>query len=426
MTTLQLPAVPASFKKESEVYLGLGGYFKTKQVAPVGRAYYRRVKLASRGRSASCESLEDADKERHLVRKEEEKILAKYRKSIKGKNFLELTMYEQLGLTEYGFDVSEEQIKKMYHRVLIEHHPDKTGKTENDPNYLAVQKAFDTLMDPKKKRAYDSQCDFDEWIPNGTEKILENDGNGKSFYDLYGQVFESNARFSQTQPVPKIGNDSTPLEEVYAFYDFWHQFDSWRDFTFNAEHDVDSAEARDHKRWMAKKNETAAKKLKKKEYLRLCTLIDRAFQNDPRLRRIKEEEKKKKEFEKKQKEEEKKRLLDEEKQKEEEKKRVLEEKEEKQKQQKQEIKFQKEKQKKLFRKIKKAFRELMVEAKAKQLEGAIDVIETETICDALEMEELQQLVDAMGGGTETKGESTLNTFGLKKVQETLTKLMEKN
>ncbi|KAG1694357.1 hypothetical protein DVH05_021436 [Phytophthora capsici] len=414
--TLSLPTPPADFK-EPKVVVGLGGYFAQKRVEPVGRAFNKRARNMARGRSASCDEQDDASKARDALRKKEESILRKYRRSIRGKNFLDLTMYQQLGLADIGFDVTDDQVKKAYHRVLIEHHPDKTGKTENDPNYLAVQKAFATLMDAQKKRAYDSQCDFDEWIPTGNEKILENNGEGKSFYELYGPVFTANARFSENKPVPTLGDDNKPIDEVYAFYDFWNKFDSWRDFTHDSEHDVDSAEHRDHKRWMAKKNEAAAKKKKKKEYARLASLVDRALANDPRIRRVKQEEKDRKARAKREKEEEAQRLIDEENRKQEEAERAAKEAEEKEKEARKDAKMAKDKQKKLFRKVKKAFRELMTAASEQGLEGAIDVIKTEDLCDSLDMEALQALVAACGGSADK-----LNASGLAAVNDALAKL----
>uniref|UniRef100_A0AAV1UX26 J domain-containing protein n=1 Tax=Peronospora matthiolae TaxID=2874970 RepID=A0AAV1UX26_9STRA len=416
--TLSLPTPPLD-ALQPKVLVGLGGYFSQKRVESAGRSYHKRARNAARGRSASCDEVDDSVKARDALRKHEESVLRKYRRSIRGKNFLELTMYQQLGLSHLGFDVTDEQVKKAYHRVLIEHHPDKTGKTDNDPNYLAVQKAFATLMDPQKKRAYDSQCDFDEWIPSGTEKIAENESNGegKSFYDLYGPVFTANARFSANRPVPTLGGDDKSIDEVYAFYDFWNKFDSWRDFSHDSEHDVDSAEHRDHKRWMAKKNEAAAKKKKKKEYARLASLVDRALAVDPRIRRVKQAEKDRKAQAKREKEEEAQRLIDEENRKKEEEARAVQAAEEQQKNARMDAKMIKEKQKKLLRKVKKVFRELMVATREQGLDGSIDVIRTEDLCDALDIEVLQALVAACGGSADK-----LDASGLAAVQDAVAKL----
>lgn len=105
-------------------------------------------------------------------------------------------------------------------KLLLKHHPDKKGggsaaaaAAETDPVFLAIQKAFDVLSDPDKRRGYDSQFDFDDSIPSGFES--------GDFYDVYGPVFKRNARFSTKKPVPQLGDSSTPIARVKAFYKFW-------------------------------------------------------------------------------------------------------------------------------------------------------------------------------------------------------------
>merc|ERR1712071_741238 len=91
---------------------------------------------------------------------------------------------------------------------------------------------------------------------------------------------------------PSLGHANTPIEQVHAFYEYWTHFQSWRDFTLVAskstEHDVDAAECREEKRWMAKEIERKAKNLKKQEMLRIQTLVSRAMAADPRLKMEKE------------------------------------------------------------------------------------------------------------------------------------------
>ena len=294
-----LGAPPCSFMNDIKMHNGLGGYPCLRKVEKGGREYNRRCRNMARGRTLSHISC-DGEEAKRSMRAAEEALFKRYQTSIKGKDFLSLTMYEQLGIDDIGFEATVEQIKKAYHRVLIEHHPDKTGKTENDPNYLAVQKAFNTLVDPTKRRAYDSTCDFDESIPTGSESIKQHGlkqvgGNGictgVCFYDLYGPVFERNARFSKVLPVPFFGDETTDVNDVFAFYDFYLKFDSWRDFSHDSEHDAENAQHRNEKRFLQKKNEVASKKKKKKEYARLADLVDRAMAADPRLRRQKHEDK---------------------------------------------------------------------------------------------------------------------------------------
>ncbi|KAL7536125.1 hypothetical protein ACHAWF_005369 [Thalassiosira exigua] len=252
---------------------------------------------------------------------------------------------------------SAEDIRKAYHRACLKYHPDKTGRGEEDEVFLMVKAAFDTLSDPMKRRSYDSTVDFDESIPR--EGVSE-----EEFFMEYGPVFERNLRFasfndparqsasggaggdggegaapakkkgkkkkknrgggnandggggpsasSSTGPPPAFGDDSTPLSQVHAFYDFWIHFDSWRDFSLKAEketeHDLESADCREEKRWMKQEIDRKMKKMKRDEMARVNLMVERAMAADPRLRREKERlalEKKQKEEAKKQAEKEK-------------------------------------------------------------------------------------------------------------------------
>ena len=235
--------------------------------------------------------------------------------------------YYQVLQRNLPLHASADEIKKAYHKACLKYHPDKTGRGEEDEVFLLVKAAFDTLSDPIKRRSYDSTVDFDESIPK--EGVEESE-----FYDVYGPVFERNLRFASfndparqvakegeiTSPVgkkkkkkgggkknedvksketcPPFGDDSTPLDEVHAFYDFWVHFDSWRDFTLKAsketEHDIDAADSRDEKRWMKQEIDRKIKKMKREEMARINLLVERSMAADPRLKREKEKERKEK------------------------------------------------------------------------------------------------------------------------------------
>ena len=90
----------------------------------------------------------------------------------------------------------------------MSYHPDKTGRGDQDSVFLAIQEAHDNLVNPEKRRAYDSQNEFDDKIPTGNEKPAR-------FYKLYGDCFVLNGRFAVKTPVPELGDDDTPIEEVH-------------------------------------------------------------------------------------------------------------------------------------------------------------------------------------------------------------------
>lgn len=202
--------------------------------------------------------------------------------------------YELLGLDSYGVGVDDEMIKRAYHKALLLYHPDKqqegsskSKKEKGDAVFLAVQKAYDILSNESSRRSYDSTNNFDDDIPSGRE--AQELGDDFDFYEVYGPVFRSNARFASVLPVPDLGGPDDTEDAVESFYEYWFGFESWRDFGLEAsEHDLEQAEDRFEKRWMAKENEKAAKKRKKDEYARIVLLVERARANDPRLKRFAE------------------------------------------------------------------------------------------------------------------------------------------
>ena len=101
---------------------------------------------------------------------------------------------------------------------------------------MKIQKAYDTLIDPTKKKKYDSSLPFDEKIPKMDDVVDDAD-----FYERFNKCFVNNARFSQVKPVPNIGDHTTPLSEVKKFYQFWDGFKTWREFSQYDEYDTEDA-----------------------------------------------------------------------------------------------------------------------------------------------------------------------------------------
>lgn len=212
--------------------------------------------------------------------------------------------YEMLGLGHLNINASDEQIKRAYRRLVLRYHPDKQAGAESgaaaakkggeatDPLFLALQKAYDVLSNDKTRRTYDSQYEFDDTIPSGSEDLGP---DGARFFDVYRPVFERNARWSSRKPVPALGKPDDSDERVRAFYAFWFEFDSWRDFSGEGEHNPEEAESREERRWMERENSKAAAKSRRAEVARLNNLVTRAYARDPRvlaMKKAEEDEKK--------------------------------------------------------------------------------------------------------------------------------------
>lgn len=78
------------------------------------------------------------------------------------------------------------------------------------------------------------------------------------------------------------------------FYNFWYSFESWREYSYLDEEDKDKGQDREERRWIDKQNKAVRVKRKKEEMSRIRSLVDLAYNNDPRIVRIKNEEKEKK------------------------------------------------------------------------------------------------------------------------------------
>ena len=249
-------------------------------VEPAGAAHYRLVVsevLGDQGPEAASEGVGSNAKSTKSNGGGNKKSEVYTSETIHGANF-----YERLGLDPLGISVGPEEVKRAYHKALLIYHPDKTGRGDEDEVFLAIQEAHDTLSDATRRKAYDSLNEFDDTIPSGNES--------GDFYEVYGPVFHSNGRFAVKVPVPSLGDDATPDDEVFEFYRYWEGFESWRDFSRSEdlEHDPEEADSREEKRWMIKENSKEVKQLKNKDNQRIIDLTQRAKLRDPRVKRFAE------------------------------------------------------------------------------------------------------------------------------------------
>lgn len=204
-----------------------------------------------------------------------------------------------MGLSKYRWKATEEQIKKAHRKKVLKHHPDKKaaqGRADDDQFFKCIQKATEVLLDPTRRRQFDSVDEEADVDPPTKKQAQKGD-----YYKLWSKCFKAEARFSKNHPVPSFGNADSTKEQVEDFYNFWYNFDSWRSFEYLDEDVPDDNENRDQKRHMERKNTNSRKKKKAEDNARLRKLLDDASAGDERIKRFRQEAnaaKNKKRFEK--------------------------------------------------------------------------------------------------------------------------------
>lgn len=292
---MSLAALPSDFKGEFKGVKPISEPVR-RPVEPVGRYFLAHASRALRGHTWSefekleaeknvvtVEKLEDED---DFDEEQSEELL-----SHDPRDWKTADLYAVLGLSKYRYRATVEQIRKAHRKSVLKHHPDKksaTGGLDQDGFFKIIQKAFETLLDPTKRRQFDSVDENADVPPPDVKSEYD-------FFEAWTPFFESEARFSNKKPVPSLGDADTPKKEVDAFYSFWYSFDSWRTFEFLDEDVPDDTANRDHKRYIERKNVAARKKKKTEDNKRLIDLVKRASAEDPRIKLFKEAEKKEKE-----------------------------------------------------------------------------------------------------------------------------------
>jgi curved DNA-binding protein len=81
--------------------------------------------------------------------------------------------YSILGINR---GASQEEIKKSYRKLAMQHHPDRTGG--DDTKFKQIQEAYATLSDPQKRAAYDN--------PQPQFKFNNTNYHNNPFADMFG------------------------------------------------------------------------------------------------------------------------------------------------------------------------------------------------------------------------------------------------
>lgn len=221
----------------------------------------------------------EADDKRWLATQDE--LRKNYRRLV-------LTMHPDKKIAE-GNKAPSPKVKKVKPPDGDTTHPDDKaeGEEEEDDDFKLLSAAWELLGNAERRRQFDSVDYFNDNIPVSYRPKQEKCST--RFFKVFGPVFARQAKFSVQQPVPSLGDAETPYEQVAAFYRFWINFKSWRDFSLLAEHDCSQAEDREERRWMQRQNKNMSERIKKDEMKRLFAFVTLAQENDPRVRAHKEE-----------------------------------------------------------------------------------------------------------------------------------------
>ncbi|XP_031617916.1 dnaJ homolog subfamily C member 2 [Contarinia nasturtii] len=257
-------------------------------VGPHFMKYLHKIRHGGDGVLSSASSIDEIS-----ANETEFEIDVDYLRSLDPKEWKDQDHYHVLGLKTLRYNATDDDIKRAYRKIVLKHHPDKRkAQGENvhtDSDYFTcITKAYETLGNPTKRRSYDSVDPiFDDSLPTQSEI-------NKNFYETFSKYFGLNARWSEKKRVPEIGGEDANREHVENFYNFWYSFESWREYSYLDEEDKDKGQDRDERRWIDKQNKAVRIKRKKEEMSRIRALVDLAYNNDPRIVRIKNEEKEKK------------------------------------------------------------------------------------------------------------------------------------
>jgi DnaJ homolog subfamily C member 2 len=413
MATIQissaLPALPSDWSAEKDFKpISTLSAPTSRAIEPIGPHFLAHARRKRHNRTFSeDEKIQAANQAKKASTEEDEGEISEPEDAMmlqrEAKDWKTQDHYAVLGLSKHRYRATEDQIKKAHRKKVLRHHPDKkaaSGKEEGDQFFKCIQRATDILLDPVKRRQYDSVDEAADVEPPAKKKVQEKPGN---FYKFWSPVFKSEARFSKKQPVPELGNDKSTKEEVERFYNFWYAFDSWRTFEYLDEEVPDDNENRAQARHMERKNNNARKKRKTEDTVRLRHLIDEALALDERPKKFRQEGNKEKNQKKQDKENAEKAAKEEAQRKKEEEERLAKEKESADKAVREEGKKAKEAAKNAAKKNKRVIRGAVKdanyfadgEASPAQIDGALN--DVDALIAKLDNEELALLVSNVNG-----------------------------
>ncbi|OLN94086.1 Zuotin [Colletotrichum chlorophyti] len=288
-----LPALPDGWTADKDFKaIGQVSAATQRSLEPVGPHFLAHARRARHKRTFSEDDRIQAQEAAKKVENEDDGEISEPEDPMMlqrdAKDWKSQDHYQVLGISKYRWRATEDQIKRAHRKKVLKHHPDKkaaAGIVDDDNFFKCIQKATEVLLDPVKRRQYDSVDEKADIDPPTKKQITK----PSHFYKLWGNVFKAEGRFSKIQPVPSFGDDKSTKDEVEEFYNFFYNFDSWRTFEYLDEDVPDDNENRDQKRHTERKNANARKKRKAEDNARLRKLLDDCSAADERIKRFRQE-----------------------------------------------------------------------------------------------------------------------------------------
>lgn len=103
--------------------------------------------------------------------------------------------YDILGVKK---DASQEEIKKAYRKLALEHHPDKGG---DENKFKEAAEAYETLSDSQKKQEYDM------YGSSGGQRFQSHGFNMEDIFSQFGDIFGNSFNQHYQRSQPKRGRD---------------------------------------------------------------------------------------------------------------------------------------------------------------------------------------------------------------------------
>ncbi|KAJ5116742.1 Heat shock protein DnaJ N-terminal [Penicillium angulare] len=293
VVNVSLPSLPSGWSADKD-FKAVGALSGATQrnVEPVGPHFLAHARRKRHHRTFSEDERLQAQQNVKKTEEEEDDDISEDEDPMmlnrEAKDWKSQDHYAVLGLTRYRWRATPEQIKRAHRKKVLRHHPDKKAasgqRDENDSFFKCIQIATELLLDPARRRQFDSVDEAAE-----VDAPSKKQASGSKFYKAWGATFEAEGRFSLKQPVPQFGDENSTQEHVENFYNFWYNFDSWRTFEYLDEDVPDDGESRDQKRHTEKKNANARRKRKNEDVARLRTLVDEVLAQDERIKKFRQQ-----------------------------------------------------------------------------------------------------------------------------------------